>query len=62
MGDTVLISERGIELITPTEDWPKLTVQVKQTPIACPDILVRTDQDMAGEDSVFALGTNWKHD
>lgn len=62
MGDSVLISERGIELITPTEDWPILTAQVKQTPIACPDILVRTDQDMAGDDSVFALGTNWKHD
>jgi Xaa-Pro aminopeptidase len=60
MGDSVLISERGIELITPVETWPTLTVQVKHTPIACPDILVRTDQDMAGDDSVFALGTNWK--
>lgn len=60
MGDSVLISERGIELITPTENWPTLNVQVKQTPIACPDILVRTEEDMAGDDSVFALGTNWK--
>ncbi len=62
MGDSVLISERGIELITPTENWPTLTVQVKQTPIGCPDILVRTEQDMAGDDSVFALESNWKPD
>jgi Xaa-Pro aminopeptidase len=55
MGDTVLISERGIELITPSEDWPTLTVQVKQTPIGCPDILIRTEADLAGDDSVFAL-------
>jgi Xaa-Pro aminopeptidase len=61
MGDSVLISERGIELITPTENWPILAVQVKQTPIACPDILVRTEEDVAGDDSVFALGTDWKH-
>ncbi len=55
MGDSVLISERGIELITPTQNWPKLTAQVKQTPIACPDILIRTEMDITGGDSVFAL-------
>jgi hypothetical protein len=60
MGDTVLISERGIELITPSEDWPTLTVQVKQTPIGCPDILIRTEADLAGDDSVFALKAEWE--
>jgi Xaa-Pro dipeptidase len=60
MGDTVLISERGIGLITPTEEWPVLTVQVKQTPIGCPDILVRTEKDLTGGDSVFALEGEWE--
>lgn len=59
MGDSVLISERGIELITPCETWPKLTVQVKQTPVVCPDILIRTEADLTGGDSVFALETDW---
>lgn len=61
-GDTVLISDRGIELITPTEIWPKLTVQVKKTPVHCPDILVRSEKDLVGDDSVFALGTEWNDD
>ena len=60
MGDTVLISERGIGLITPTENWPMLTVQVKQTPIACPDVLIRTEADLTGGDSVFALEGEWE--
>lgn len=59
MGDTVLLSERGIELITPTEIWPKLTVKVKKTPVACPDILIRTEKDLTGNDSVFALENEW---
>lgn len=59
MGDSVLISERGIELITPCEVWPKLTVQVKQTPVVCPDILIRTDADLTADDSVFALEAEW---
>ena len=58
-GDTVLISDRGIELITPTEIWPKLTIQVKKTPVACPDILIRTEKDLTGDDSIFALETEW---
>ncbi len=60
MGDTVLISERGIELITPTDIWPILTVQVKKTPIGCPGILVRTERDITGGDSVFALEAEWE--
>ncbi|MCA9071629.1 MAG: M24 family metallopeptidase [Planctomycetaceae bacterium] len=59
MGDTVLITDRGIELITPCEVWPRLTVQVKQTPVVCPDILIRTEADLTGGDSVFALEAEW---
>lgn len=64
-GDTVLVGEKGTELLTPTENWPKLTVEVKGSRIECPEIL-RRDVTSRGEskssaprddtdDSVFDL-------
>ena len=41
VGDTILISQEGFEVLTPFGQWPTLEVAVKETPIALPDILVR---------------------
>jgi Xaa-Pro aminopeptidase len=40
-GDTVLVGENGFEVLTPLEDWPKLMIQVKGTPLYRPDMLRR---------------------
>lgn len=40
-GDTILVTDEGFEIVTPMEDWPKVTVEVKHTPVHCPDILRR---------------------
>jgi hypothetical protein len=40
-GDTVLVGENVTELLTPLENWPRLTVEVKGTRIDCPEILRR---------------------
>jgi Xaa-Pro aminopeptidase len=54
-GDTVLITERGPELLTPTENWPKLTVQIKGVELARPDILRLDQMGETGADSVLAM-------
>ena len=41
MGDTILVSEEGPELLTQATDWPMLHVTVKGQPMKVPDILVR---------------------
>jgi Xaa-Pro dipeptidase len=41
VGDTILVAEEGFEILTPMEDWPKATVEVKSAPILRPDILRR---------------------
>ncbi len=41
VGDTILIAGRGVENITPAQDWPTTDVEVKGVRIACPDILRR---------------------
>jgi Xaa-Pro aminopeptidase len=41
VGDTILVSDEGYELITPATDWPTLFVSVKGKPVHLPDILVR---------------------
>jgi Xaa-Pro aminopeptidase len=41
VGDTVLVTDEGFELITPATDWPTLFVSVKGKPVHLPDILVR---------------------
>lgn len=41
MGDSVLVTESGVEWLTPTEHWPRLSVDVRGLVIQCPDILVR---------------------
>lgn len=39
-GDTVLIHEKGYEIITPTQQWPTLTVSVKGYEVERPAVLV----------------------
>lgn len=41
VGDTVLVGERGTERLTPTDNWPKLKIEVKGARIDCPAILQR---------------------
>ncbi len=41
VGDTLLVTEKGPELITPMEDWPKLTIEVKGRPVDLPALLRR---------------------
>ena len=41
MGDTILVSEEGSELLTKANDWPMLVVTVKGKPVTVPDLLVR---------------------
>ena len=41
VGDTILVRNEGFELITPTENWPHLDIEVKGKRIERPDILVR---------------------
>ncbi|HEX6984174.1 MAG TPA: M24 family metallopeptidase [Planctomycetaceae bacterium] len=40
-GDTVLVRDGSPELLTPSDDWPQVTVTVKGEPITRPDVLVR---------------------
>jgi len=41
VGDTILVTESGFEMMTPATDWPMLNVTDKGTPIQLSDILVR---------------------
>ncbi len=50
VGDTILAQENGFELITPSEHWPLITVEVKGKPVQRPDILVR---EPSGDSGVF---------
>ena len=54
--ESILITERGYEWLTPLESWPRLIVRVKGREIQCPGILVREaaggiDQESEAEDS-----------
>lgn len=40
VGDTVLVGEKKFELLTPMEDWPRVSIEVKGTSIERPGILV----------------------
>ena len=40
--DTIVVQDKGIELITPTENWPEIEVDVKSVKIMRPGILVRS--------------------
>lgn len=42
IGDTMLLGSKGLEMLTPTEQWPMSKVDVKGAPILRPDILQRT--------------------
>jgi ribosomal protein S28E/S33 len=44
VGDTMLVSETGFELVTPPTDWPALSVTVKGKPVRLADILVRASR------------------
>ena len=39
--DTIAVAKSGFELLTPTESWPKVNVNVKRLPVSRPDVLVR---------------------
>ena len=41
LGDTVLVREESVELITPTENWPQMQVTVKGYPLSLPALLER---------------------
>ncbi|MEZ6146804.1 MAG: hypothetical protein R3B91_15585 [Planctomycetaceae bacterium] len=41
MGDTILVRDEGFELLTPSENWPELTIEVKGAHIRRPSILIR---------------------
>lgn len=40
MGDTVLVTERGTEVLTPATDWPKVPISVKGVLVEVPGILL----------------------
>ncbi len=42
IGDTMLIGPNGLEVLTPTEQWPMFKVDVRGAAILRPDILQRT--------------------
>lgn len=44
LGDTVLITDEDVEWITPLEEWPSLTFEVKGRSIECPAVLRRTEE------------------
>jgi Xaa-Pro aminopeptidase len=41
VGDTLLVTSRGLEVLTPSENWPALTVSIKGVSINRPAILIR---------------------
>ncbi len=41
VGDTILVTDEGFELVTPASDWPIITITVKGEAISLPDLLVR---------------------
>jgi len=43
MGDTILVTDEGFELVTPATDWPTLFVSVKGKPVHLPDVLLREE-------------------
>uniref|UniRef100_A0A7C4QLA9 M24 family metallopeptidase n=1 Tax=Schlesneria paludicola TaxID=360056 RepID=A0A7C4QLA9_9PLAN len=40
MGDTILVTDRGAEVITPASDWPMVPISVKGVAVDVPGILV----------------------
>jgi Xaa-Pro aminopeptidase len=52
-GDAILVADDGFEVLTPMENWPKITVEVKGSAIHCPDILRRATADDISDDSVL---------
>ena len=49
-GETILVGKNGFEWLTPTEEWPRLTIEVKGTPIHCPGLLVIQTLDSSDSD------------
>lgn len=50
VADSILVTDKKCELLTPTENWPKLRVEVKGEPITCPGILRRAYRGDIGMD------------
>ncbi|QDT39306.1 M24 family metallopeptidase [Stratiformator vulcanicus] len=41
LGDTILVTDAGHEVLTPTESWPEVTVSVRGHSMNRPDVLIR---------------------
>ena len=41
--DTILVGEKGFDVLTPMENWPQIEVDVKGVPIQRPDVLIRPE-------------------
>ncbi|MBS0261253.1 MAG: M24 family metallopeptidase [Planctomycetes bacterium] len=41
VGDTILVTEEGAEVVTPSSDWPTMSIAVKGQAVLLPDLLVR---------------------
>ena len=39
LADSILVGEKGSEMLTPLENWPQLKVGVKGSRVVCPAIL-----------------------
>jgi Xaa-Pro aminopeptidase len=50
MGDTILVGKSGFEWLTPTENWPRLAVEVKGGLVHCPGLLVVGSFDGGGDE------------
>ncbi|MCH7988878.1 MAG: M24 family metallopeptidase [Planctomycetes bacterium] len=50
LGDSILVSQRKFELLTPMENWPSLKVEVKGVRVDCPAILRRAMRDDSAAD------------
>lgn len=61
-GDTILVTEKGYEWLTPMEGWPKVTVAVKGKPVVAPDILRRRGDDRLAGDSVLFMDVKTPED
>ena len=41
--DTILVGEKGFDVLTPMENWPVVKVDVKGVSIQRPDVLIRSE-------------------
>lgn len=59
MGESILLVEQGFEWLTPVENWPTLTVDVKGLLIQCPEILIRQSSAPEAEHEQLTQGDSF---